>query len=402
MGLQTHGFNFRKSSAMTPTTTPVATGASPSGSASAAFPNFSPGKRIFNFSAGPAALPEEVLRQAQQDIWNIFDSGIGIMEHSHRGPVFDRVIEEAKADCRAIANISDDYEVLFLQGGATTQFAMIPMNFLSPETTADYPDTGVWTTKAIKEAKLFGNVNVAFDGSKVGYTYVPSDDEITQTPGAVYMHYCSNNTIYGTQYNQPPASNSPLICDASSDIFSRPIDINRHAMIYAGAQKNLGPSGVVLVIMRKDLIEKGRTGLASMFSYANHAKNDSRLNTPPAFGIYMMGQVFKWILRQGGLAVLEKRNAEKAKLIYDAIDESGGFYKGVARPDCRSHMNVTFRTGNDELDKKFISEAAKHDMDGLKGHRNAGGMRASIYNAFPLEGCRVLAEFMRDFAKANG
>jgi phosphoserine aminotransferase len=359
-------------------------------------------KRIYNFSAGPAVLPEEVLHQCQQDIWNIFDSGIGIMEHSHRGPVFDRVIDEAKADCRKIANISDDYEVLFLQGGATLQFAMIPMNFLSPQTTADYPDTGVWTTKAIKEAKLFGNVNVGFDGSKIGYSHVPSDSEIKQTPGAVYMHYCSNNTIYGTRYNKAPASHSPLICDASSDIFSRTIDINRHAMIYAGAQKNLGPSGVVLIIMRKDLIAKGKKGLPSMLSYENHAKNDSRLNTPNTFGIYVIGQVFKWILKQGGLPALERRNAEKAKLIYDAIDSSGGFYKGVARPDSRSHMNITFRTASEELDKKFVSGAAKLEMDGLKGHRDAGGMRASIYNAFPSAGCKVLADYMKDFAAKNG
>ena len=361
-----------------------------------------PSKRIYNFSAGPAVMPEEVLRQAQQDIWNIFGSGIGIMEHSHRGPVFDRVIDEAKADCRKIANISDEYEVLFLQGGATTQFAMIPMNFLSPETTADYPDTGVWTTKAIKEAKLFGKVNVAFEGSKVGYTYTPSDGEIKQTPGAVYLHYCSNNTIYGTRYNAAPQSNSPLICDASSDIFSRPIDVNKHALIYAGAQKNLGPSGVVLVIIRKDLIAKGKKNLASMFSYENHAKNDSRLNTPATFGIYMMGQTFMWILKQGGLEAISKRNAEKAKLIYDAIDQSGGFYKGVSRPDCRSHMNVTFRTPSEDLDKKFVSESTKLEMDGLKGHRDAGGMRASIYNAFPLEGCKMLAQFMREFAMRNG
>jgi phosphoserine aminotransferase len=387
-------------------TTPVLKGkgepAAMAAASASAFANFSPGKRIFNFSAGPAALPEEVLKQCQQDIWNIFDSGIGIMEHSHRGPVFDRVIDEAKADCRTIANISDDYEVLFLQGGATTQFAMIPMNFLSPEATADYPDTGVWTTKAIKEAKLFGKVNVAFEGSKVGYTHCPADSEIRQTPGAVYMHYCSNNTIYGTRYAKPPQSNSPLICDTSSEMFSRPIDISRHAMIYAGAQKNLGPSGVALVIMRKDLIARGRKGLASMLSYDNHAKNDSRLNTPNSFGIYVIGQVFKWILRQGGLTAIEKRNAEKAKLIYDAIDGSGGFYKGVARPDSRSHMNVTFRTASEELDKKFVSEAAKLEMDGLKGHRDAGGMRASIYNAFPVEGCRVLAEFMREFVRKNG
>jgi phosphoserine aminotransferase len=362
-------------------------------------------KRIFNFSAGPAILPEEVLLQCQQDIWSIFESGVGIMEHSHRGPVFDRVIDEAKADCRAIANISDEYEVLFLQGGATTQFAMIPMNFLSPETIADYPDTGVWTTKAIKEAKLFGKVNVAFEGSKVNYAYVPSDSEIKQTPtppGAAYFHYCSNNTIYGTRYAKTPSANSPLIADTSSDMFSRPIEISKHAMIYAGAQKNLGPSGVVLVIIRKDFMAKGRKDVASMFSYENHAKNDSRLNTPPAFGIYVMGQVFKWILKNGGLAGMEKRNAEKAKVVYDAIDSSNGFYKGHARADSRSHMNITFRSPSEDMDKKFLAESAKHEMDGLKGHRDTGGMRASIYNAFPVEGCRALADFMREFAKRNG
>jgi phosphoserine aminotransferase len=280
------------------------------------------------------------------------------------------------------------------------------MNFLPPppEGVADYPDTGVWTTKAIKEAKLFGNVNVAFEGSKVGYTYVPSDSEIKQSPppGAAYLHYCSNNTIYGTRYAKPPTTKAPLIVDASSEIFSRPIDVNKHALIYAGAQKNLGPSGVVLVIIRKDFMEKGKKNLPGMFSYSTHAKNDSRLNTPPTFGIYVMGQVFKWILKQGGLPALEKRNAEKAKLIYDAVDQSGGFYKGVARPDSRSHMNITFRTASEDLDKKFVGEATKLDMDGLKGHRDAGGIRASVYNAFPLQGCKVLAEFMREFAKRNG
>jgi phosphoserine aminotransferase len=359
-------------------------------------------KRIFNFSAGPAVLPEAVLRQAQQDLLNIAGSGIGILEHSHRGPVFDRVIAEAEADCRALANISDDYAVLFLQGGATLQFSMVPMNFLTPESVADYPDTGVWTTKAIKEAKLFGKVNVAFDGAKTKYDHVPADSELKLSPDAVYLHYCSNNTIYGTQYQRAPRTSAPIVCDASSDIFSRPIDISAHALIYAGAQKNLGPSGTVLVIIRKDMIEKGRQGLPSMLSYANHAKEDSRMNTPPTFGIYLMGQVFKWIAAEGGLQGMGQRNAEKARLIYDAIDQSGGFYVPVARKDSRSNMNITFRSPSEDLDKKFIAEAAKLEMDGLKGHRNAGGMRASIYNAFPRKGCELLAQFMNDFAQRNG
>jgi phosphoserine aminotransferase len=360
--------------------------------------------RILNFSAGPAVLPEEVLKQAQQDIWNIAGSGIGIMEHSHRGPVFDRVIEEAEADCRRIANIPDEYHVLFLQGGATLQFAMVPMNFLPPppEGVADYADTGVWTTKAIKEARLFGNVNVCFEGGKHNYDHIPADSELTLSPRAAYFHYCSNNTIYGTEYRHVPAARSPIVCDASSNIFSKPLDIAKHALIYAGAQKNLGPSGVVLVIIRKDFCDKARGGLATMISYGPQAKEGSRLNTPPAFGIYIMGQVFKWILRNGGLEGMARRNADKARQIYDAIDQSGGFYRGVARPDSRSLMNITFRLPSEDLEKKFVGDAEALGMDGLKGHRSAGGIRASVYNAFPPEGCRTLAQFMKDFATRNG
>jgi phosphoserine aminotransferase len=360
------------------------------------------GKRIFNFSAGPAILPEAVLHQCQQDIWNIFDSGIGIMEHSHRGPVFDRVLDEAVADCRKIANICDDYEILFLQGGATTQFAMIPMNILPADGVADYLDTGVGAGKAIKEAKLFGKVNTAFDGSKCNYDHVPAADEITLAPNAAYTHYCSNNTIYGTEFNAPLKAATPLVCDASSDIFSRPIDIKSHAMIYAGAQKNLGPSGVVLVILRKDFLAKAKAGLPTMFSYTTHAKDGSRHNTPPAFGIYVMGQVFKWILNNGGLDGMLKRNQQKAQHIYDAIDASNGFYKPHARKESRSLMNITFKLGSEDLEKKFLKETEANDMDGLKGHRNVGGIRASTYNAFPAEGCKALADFMRDFAQKNG
>jgi phosphoserine aminotransferase len=357
--------------------------------------------RIYNFSAGPAVLPEEVLRQAQEDIWNIFDSGIGILEHSHRGPVFDRVIDEAEADCRALANIGDDYAVLFLQGGATTQFAMIPMNFLHEGKTADYPDTGVWTTKAIKEAKLFGNVNVAFEGGQTSYDHVPDASELNLTPNAAYLHYCSNNTIYGTRYDDPPATDATLVVDASSELFSRPIDVPKHAMIYGGAQKNLGPAGCTLVIIRKDFMEQGKTPLPVMLDYRQQAAKGSRLNTPPCFAIYVMGQVFKWLISNGGLDAMERRNEEKAKIVYDAIDNND-FYKAVARTDCRSRMNIPFRTPSDDLDKKFVSEALEAGMSGLKGHRNVGGLRASIYNAFPLDGCHALAEFMKDFAAKNG
>lgn len=359
-------------------------------------------KRIYNFSAGPAVLPEAVLRQAQVDIWNVLGSGIGICEHSHRGEVFNRIIAEAEADCRKIADISDDYAVLFLQGGASLQFAMAPMNFLKTDRTADYLHTGEWTKKAIADAKLFGNVNVAFDGGQSSFDHVPAAEEINASDGAAYTFYCSNNTIYGTQYPSTPSSSAPLICDASSEILSRPIEVSKHTLIFAGAQKNLGPAGCTLVIIRKDFLNGANTGLPQMLDYRKHVEKGSRLNTPPAFAIYMMGLVFKWILDQGGLAALADRNRKKAAIMYDTIESSGGFYKGVARPDSRSLMNVTFRTPDNDLDKKFIEEALASDMSGLKGHRSAGGLRASIYNAFPKAGCEALAQFMKDFAQHNG
>jgi phosphoserine aminotransferase len=306
-------------------------------------------------------LPEEVLLRARQDLWSIDGSGIGILEHSHRGKVFTGVIEQAEADCRRIAGIGDDYHVLFLQGGATLQFAMIPMSFLTADRTADYIDTGTWTTKAIKEAKPFGNVNVAFDGSTSGYDHVPAADELSLTADAAYTFYCDNNTIKGTEYRDPPATGSPLVCDASSNML-----------------------------------------LPSMLDYRKHADKGSCLNTPPTFAIYVMGQVFKWIQSEGGLEAIGARNQEKAGIVHDAIDGSGGFYHPVARADSRSRMNITFRTPSDELDKKFIEEAATHDLSGLKGHRSVGGLRASIYNAFPRQGCEVLAAFMKDFAARNG
>ena len=358
--------------------------------------------RVFNFSAGPATLPEPVLKQAQKDCWNIDESGIGIMEHSHRGKVFDRVIAEAVEDCRAIGNIGDEFEVLFLQGGASTQFGMIPMSFLGKGQTADYADTGVWTTKAIAEGKRFGDVNIAYDGTAGNFDRVPTDSDLNLTDNAAYFHYCSNNTIYGTRYNTPPASSAPLICDTSSEMFSRPFDFASHSMIYAGAQKNLGPSGVTLVLIRKDFVEKANPEVFSMMNYNKLITGGSRFNTPPAFGIYMMGQVFKWILAQGGLEAIEKVNIQKAQLIYDVVDELSDFYKGHSQKDCRSIMNVTFRTPSDDLDAKFISEAGTLRMSGLKGHRKVGGIRASIYNAFPVEGCEALAQFMRDFAQQNG
>ncbi len=359
-------------------------------------------QRTFNFSAGPAVLPESVLEQAQADLWDIDGSGIGIMEHSHRGKVFDRVIEECEQDCRKVGNIPNDYAVLFLQGGATTQFGMIPMSFLPPGKTADYPNTGVWTSKAIKEAKLFGNVHLPFDGTSCKFDHVPSNDELNLSVDAAYLHYCSNNTIYGTRYQEAPHTTAPLIVDASSEIFSRPIDVKRHALIYAGAQKNLGPSGVALVIIRKDFAETANENVMSMMSYQKHINEGSRMNTPPTFGIYVMGLVFKWILEQGGTAEMEKLNDAKARILYDVIDKYPEFYVGHSRKQCRSVMNIPFRTSSEELDNLFLSGAREYRMDGLKGHRNTGGVRASIYNAFPVAGCEALANYMHDFVTKHG
>ena len=357
--------------------------------------------RILNFSAGPATLPVSVLHQAQNDLINISGSGIGICEHSHRGEVFDTILEEAIADCRTVGNIPDDFEVLFMQGGASLQFAMIAMNFLSEGKIANYLDTGVWTNKAIKEASKVGNVHLAFDGSLCNYDHCPSDDEINDVDNAAYMHYCTNNTIYGTRFTNVPSSNSPLICDMSSDIFSRPMDWSAFDMVYAGAQKNLGPSGTVLVLIRKSMLEKCPDSLPSTLNYKSIAAKGSRLNTPPTFGIYLMGQVFKWILNEGGLEIIEKKNERKAGLIYDALDSNCEFYTTFARECCRSRMNISFKTKSTELDALFLDESAKQGMSGLKGHRNLGGLRASIYNAFPEEGCSRFAEFINSFAASH-
>jgi phosphoserine aminotransferase len=354
--------------------------------------------RILNFSAGPATLPESVLQQAQSDLWNIDGSGIGICEHSHRGPVFDKILMEAISDCRTLGHIPDDFEILFLQGGATLQFAMIAMNFLGDGETANYLDTGVWTNKAQKEAIKLGNVHVAFDGSLCVYDHCPSDEEIDAVDNAAYMHYCTNNTIYGTRFVEVPKSTAPVVCDMSSDIFSRPIDWAKLDMVYAGAQKNLGPSGTVLVIIRKSMLEKCPDSLPTMLNYKSIANKGSRLNTPPTFGIYLIGQVFKWILAEGGLEAIEKKNECKAGLIYDALDANKDFYTTFARECCRSRMNIAFKTKSPEFDALFIEEATKQGMSGLKGHRDIGGLRASIYNAFPEEGCARFAAFIETFA----
>ncbi len=353
-----------------------------------------------NFSAGPAVLPEAVLRRVQQDIWDMDGSGIGIMEHSHRGPVIDAMWERTEAACRKLAGISDDYAVLYLQGGASTQFSMIPANLLPEGGTADYINTGVWSQKAIKEAKLYGTPHVAASSEGSNFDHIPTELKCSAKPA--YLHFTSNNTIFGTEFSGEPAcpAGSYLVCDASSDIFSRPIDVKKYGVIYAGAQKNLGPSGVTLVIMRKDLAERCERTLPSMGMYKTHTENDSRFNTPPVFGVYVMGVVFEWILENGGLEGMARRNVAKAQLIYDALD--AGFYKPHAKAGSRSMMNITFNCPSDELNKAFLKEAQANSFDGLKGHRSVGGIRASIYNASPPSGCEALARFMRDFAQRNG
>jgi phosphoserine aminotransferase len=359
--------------------------------------------RIFNFSPGPAVLPEPVLREAQRDLLEIDDTGIGILEHSHRGRLFERVIEEAEADFRALAAIPASYRVLFLQGGASTQFFMLPANFLADGGVADYLDTGSWSQKAMREASLYGSVHVAASSRDRGYTCIPAPDETRYSERPAYVHFTSNNTIFGTQFRSEPVPppGAWLACDASSDLFSKPIDVTRYGVLYAGAQKNLGPAGVTLVVIREDLLDPPVRELPTMLRYRTHAEQGSLYNTPPTFAVYVTGRVLKWTLAQGGLVEMARRNEEKARLLYDYLDAQD-FYRAPVRPDSRSLMNVVFRTPSAELDARFVAEAAKRGLDGLEGHRSAGGMRASIYNAFPRAGCEALVEFMKDFAARHG
>lgn len=360
-------------------------------------------ERIFNFSAGPGCLPDEVVKQAQQDLWNIAGSGIGIMEHSHRGKVFDKVLAEAEADFRKISNLPASFKVLFLTGGATTQNWMVPANLLPQDGTADYLVTGYWAEKSAEQAALYGKVNLAFDGRPNKHTCIPKPHEVGYSASPSYVHFCSNNTIFGTEFHADPVAPKgvPLVCDMSSDIYSRPCDLTKYGLTYAGAQKNLGAAGTTIVVIHEGLLERRPRELPLMAQYRVHAKDESRHNTPPVFNIYLCGLVFKWILKEGGLEVIGRRNAAKAKLIYDVLDGSK-FFKGHARADSRSLMNITFRTPTDALDELFIKEAGKAGMDGLKGHRATGGMRASVYNAFPLKGAEAMASFMKEFERTNG
>lgn len=369
------------------------------------------GDRIFNFSAGPGVLPEEVLRQVQQDVWTIGGSGIGILEHSHRGKVVDRIFEECEADCRAIGSIPANYRILFLTGGASQQNWQIPMNFLPAGRTGDYLITGFWAQKTYEGAaklasfpgKPFGTAHLAASSKDKNHSYIPSAAQTTFSERPAYVHFCGNNTIVGTEFHAEPAvpEGVPLIGDLSSHLFSRPLDVSKYAMIYAGAQKNVGPAGTTLVILRDDMVERGSKDLPELMQYRSFVPELSRPNTPPVFAVYVMGLVFKWIIGQGGLAAIGKKNLEKVKPIYDVLDSSG-FYRGHARPDSRSLMNITFRLPTEALEEAFIKEAKAHGMDGLKGHRSVGGVRASTYNAFPAQGCTALAQFMKDFEKKNG
>jgi phosphoserine aminotransferase len=356
-------------------------------------------KRAYNFSAGPAIMPEPVLERAREALLSLGDSGVGILECSHRGAEFNEIMDTAEANLRQLAGISDDYEIMFLQGGASTQFFMVPMNLLGPGKTADYIDTGAWSVKAIKEAKRFGEVHVASSGKDGGYVEISGEHSFSSSP--VYVHVTSNNTIYGTQWtadSQIP-DGAFLVCDASSDIFSRPIDVSRYGIIYAGAQKNLGPAGVTLVIMRRDLIEAGAADLPSMLQYRTHSSNGSRFNTPPTFAIYAVGEVVKWLLDGGGLEAMAKKNERKASALYEHIDSSA-LFSARAAAGSRSLMNVNFTTGSPTQDSAFVEQATRRGLVGLKGHRSVGGLRASIYNAFPEEGVTALIECMKEFEAA--
>jgi phosphoserine aminotransferase len=361
--------------------------------------------RVHNFSAGPAVLPLTVLEEIQRDLVALPGVGMSILEISHRSAAFEAILAQAEADIRTLGGVPSHYKVLFLQGGASTQFSMVPMNLLGAGATADYVDTGSWADKAIKEAKKVGTVAVVGSTKADGYTRVPSQPELTLTPGAAYVHITANNTIEGTEYKTlPDAGDVPLVNDTSSDMFSRPIDVARHGLIYAGAQKNMGPAGLTIVIIREDLLQRSvekKATLPTMMNYAVHADNTSLYNTPPVFAIYTLGLVMKWLLRQGGLTAIAAVNERKAAKLYAEIDRTG-FYRGTAHQDSRSLMNITFRLATEELEKRFVKESTAAGLDGLKGHRSVGGMRASIYNAFPEEGVDALVSFMRDFEQRHG
>jgi len=356
--------------------------------------------RVFNFSPGPAMLPYEVLQKAGQDVVNFQGTGIGLIEISHRSKEFMAVTDATEASLRELMQIPANYKVLFLQGGASSQFFMIPMNLLGKGKKATYLNTGTWSKKAIKEAQLFGEIEVPYSSEATNFNRVPKQGEYTVASDSEYLYYVSNNTIYGTEFPDLPTSEKMLISDMSSDILSRPVDVSKFGLIFAGAQKNLGPAGVTIVIIREDLLDRTPANIPTMLSYKTHADKGSMFNTPPCFSIYVVGEVLKWLKKIGGVEAIEKINREKAGLVYGAID-STDYYRGHAEKDSRSLMNIAFNLPTPELEAKFIAEAAAIRLNGLKGHRSIGGCRASIYNAFPVEGAVKLVEFMKDFEAKN-
>lgn len=357
--------------------------------------------RVYNFSAGPAVLPEEVLKEAAAEMLDYKGTGMSVMEMSHRSKAFQEIIETAEADLRELMNIPDNYKVMFLQGGAHQQFAMIPMNLMK-NGVADYIVTGQWAKKAAKEAEKYGKVNVVASSADKTFSYIPDCSDLPISEDADYVYICENNTIYGTKFKElPNTKGKTLVADISSCFLSEPVDVEKYGVIYGGVQKNVGPAGVVIVIMREDLItEDVLPGTPTMLTYKTHADAKSLYNTPPAYGIYICGKVFKWLKKQGGLSAMKEINEKKAKILYDFLDESK-LFKGTVVAKDRSLMNVPFVTGSDELDAKFIKEAKEAGFENLKGHRSVGGMRASIYNAMPIEGVEALVAFMKKFEEEN-
>ena len=353
--------------------------------------------QIYNFYAGPAIIAKEVLERAKDEFLDFRGTGMSVLEISHRAKAFDDVMVEAEANVKKLLGLGGDYQVLFLQGGASTQFSMIPMNFLLEGRTADYILTGSWSQKALKEAKKIGATHVVFDDSENNFRRVPRQEELQFSENPVYVHMTTNNTIYGTEFHTMPEVNAPLVADMSSDIMSHPFDATKFDLIYAGAQKNLGPSGVTVVIVKKDFLATAQEVNATMLKYSTHAEKNSLYNTPPCFSVYMVNLVCQWLLEQGGLTEMEKKNQRKAQYIYDAIDNSNGYYIGHAEKDSLSLMNITFTMANSELEKEFVAQGEAQGFIGIKGHRSVGGLRASLYNAMPEEGAKALAEFMADF-----
>lgn len=357
--------------------------------------------RVYNFSAGPAVLPEEVLREAAEEMLDYRGTGMSVMEMSHRSKAFQEIIDTARADLRGLMGIPEDYEVLFLQGGASQQFAMIPMNLMKNRV-ADYIVTGQWAKKASEEAKKYGKVNILASSADKTFSYIPDCRDLPVSEDADYVYICENNTIYGTKYKElPDTKGKLLVADVSSCFLSEPVDVTKYGVIYGGVQKNIGPAGTVIVIIRKDLItEDVLPGTPTMLKYKTHSDAGSLYNTPPAYGIYICGKVFRWLKKQGGLAAIKKYNEKKAKILYDFLDQSSMF-KGTVAPKDRSLMNVPFVTGDDMLDARFVKEAKAAGFENLKGHRSVGGMRASIYNAMPMEGVEALTAFMKKFEEEN-